>query len=96
VVRFLGFVPAGFADVYDIETEEVHQFYADGILVHNSWRYGLKSFLAPRRTAPVEVRAAEVWQKVPDAHNRAMAMGKFWATANKAKSRPSWRSNATI
>ena len=48
---------AGYADVYDLEVESSHEFFAAGILVHNC-RYGLKSYLAPRGK-PFEIRVAE-------------------------------------
>jgi len=45
-VRLCGLETAGFADVYDLEVEDAHEFFANGILVHNC-RYGLKSKLEP-------------------------------------------------
>jgi hypothetical protein len=96
VVQFLGFVPAGFADVYDIETEEVHQFYAGGILVHNSARYGLKSFLSPRTVAPLAVRANEVYSSISDPHNRGLAMAQFYAKNKPHTGRSNWRQSATL
>ena len=47
-VRLCGLETAGFADVYDLEVEDTHEFFANGILAHNC-RYGLKSMLSPKK-----------------------------------------------
>lgn len=57
-VRLVAYETAGFADVYDLEVEGAHEFFANGILVHNCLRYGTKSALKPRST-PFPVVAAE-------------------------------------
>jgi hypothetical protein len=49
-VLLYGLETAGFADVYDLEVEDAHEFFANGILVHNcsdAFRYALKSKLEP-------------------------------------------------
>ena len=56
-VRLCALEMAGFADVYDLEVEDAHEFFANGILVHNC-RYGLKSKLQPGQK-PKEVEAEE-------------------------------------
>jgi hypothetical protein len=64
-VRLLGYRMAGFADVYDLEVEDAHEFFANGILVHNCLRYGLKSMLAPGKK-PIQVEAREAWQEMTE------------------------------
>ena len=58
-------------------------------------RYGLKSFLSPRRVAPLEVRAAEVYNRQEDPHDRAMAMRAFYAKQARP-GRANWRQSATL
>ncbi len=62
--------------------------------VTDAVRYGLKSKLAPKQTAPVEVRRQELFQSVPDPTNRHIAMMHF-EEAEKRKSLvtrgPRWR-----
>lgn len=44
---------AGFEDVYDLTVEEAHEFFANGILVHNcadSLRYALARLITRRTT----------------------------------------------
>lgn len=50
---------AGFADVYDLEVDGEHEFFANGILVHNC-RYGLKSKLEPGRKPNDQVVADRI------------------------------------
>ena len=38
-VRVLGFSPDGTAPVYDLTVEGAHEFFANGVLVHNCLRY---------------------------------------------------------
>ena len=42
-VRVVGFYRAGIATVYNLQVEEAPEFYANGVLVHNSIRYGIMS-----------------------------------------------------
>ena len=72
VVRFCGFVPKGYADVYDLEVSETPEFYANGILVHNC-RYGLKTYLGAA-DKPIEVERQEVFERHQDPQERAMTM----------------------
>jgi hypothetical protein len=62
-VRLAGYETAGFADVYDLEVEDAHEFFANGILVHNCIRYGCKSALRAKVT-PFPVVAAEKRQEM--------------------------------
>lgn len=55
VVRCLGVSPAGRAPVYDLNIQSVHEYYANGILVHNCERYILSDF-APE-TVPQQEKA---------------------------------------
>ena len=77
-VRFVGFKAAGFADVYDLEVAGLPEFFAGGILVHNSFRYGYKSFLENSRK-PRAVEQQEVYDSYQDMTAKAMAMRRFEA-----------------
>ena len=61
-----------------------------------SARYGLKSFLAPRKIAPLEVRAQEVYSSISDAHTRGMAMTQFYAKNQRQTGRAHWRQHVTL
>ncbi len=89
-VRLLGFSTAGYADVYDIEVEHGHEFYANGLLVHNC-RYGLKSMLSPRIVAPASVRYQEQVNSIPDFTQRHLASLAFKAKERQKHVRASWR-----
>ena len=54
-MQLCGLVEAGYADVYDLEVEDTHEFFANGILVHNCYRYGMKSMLAPKRKTQTDI-----------------------------------------
>lgn len=43
VVQLVGIYPAGIATVYNLQVDGVPEFYANGVLVHNSIRYGVMS-----------------------------------------------------
>ena len=95
VVRLCGLEMAGFADVYDLEVEDQHEFFANGILVHNC-RYGLKSYLRSAKT-PISVVRAEVASKfvadgvIVEPTELAMAMRKFESDQHKkSKRRTRW------
>ena len=62
--------------------------------VTDAVRYGLKSKLAPRQTAPVEIRRAELYDRVKDPTGRYIAMLHFEEDEKRKKlvSRgPRWR-----
>lgn len=54
--------PAQNENVYNLEVEDCHEFYANGILVHNC-KYTLAEYLAVQLIAPREVRKAEYVQR---------------------------------
>ena len=94
-VRLLELRTAGFADVYDLEVEDEHEFFANGVLVHNC-RYGLKSYLRSAKT-PISVVRAEVASQFVDngvivePTELAMAMRKFESDQRKkSKRRTRW------
>jgi hypothetical protein len=97
-VRLCELQAAGFADVYDLEIDGPHEFYANGLLVHNCVRYLYKSMLEAQWQAPRAVRAAEVFHSIPgedaDAITaRAMAMRQFNVKnpVNRRGIPPRWR-----
>lgn len=53
-VRLVERICLGHYPVYDIEVEGAHEFYANGLLVHNC-RYLLASMLAPRKKAEADI-----------------------------------------
>jgi hypothetical protein len=70
----------------DVEkTDSVADDVADGV------RYGLKSELDPRVTAPREVRQAEVYNSVEDPTARHLAMMRFNEAEKKRGQRRGWR-----
>jgi len=68
-------------DVYDLEVEDAHEFYANGLLVHNC-RYGLKSMLAPKKKTE-----QDIFNEAMNAATPAQRMTLAWAHAQK-KSKP--------
>jgi len=78
-LKLLGLRAVGKRDVYNLEVEGEHEYFANGILVHNcdGIRYGLKSKLDTKKTAPLEVRAKVICQSTMDPHERAMRMAHF-------------------
>jgi hypothetical protein len=94
-VRLLRLENCGFEDVYDLEIEGKHEFFANGILAHNCLRYGVASMLSPKVSAPISVQAKELWDRLPaenpeQVQGRAMAMLKFEHDARKTKRRATW------
>lgn len=67
------------------KTDSVADDVADGV------RYGLKSELDPRITAPREVRQAEVYNSVEDPTARHLAMMRFNENEKKRGQRRGWR-----
>lgn len=94
-VLFCGLKDAGKADVWDIEVDGEHEFYANGILAHNCLRYLLYSKLSPTDNVPRSVRAREVLDSAGEHPNaKAMAMRIFDEKEKQrhaAVSRPRWR-----
>ena len=83
-MRLLELRAAGFADVYDIEVEGDHEFFANGILVHNC-RYLLKSYLDAEPRPPDEVVRRQVYDSYQDPTSRVMAMRRLDAEQSKGR-----------
>ena len=66
---------AGCADVYELSVEDAHEFFANGILVSNSARYGLKSHLNPRKK-PQEIIDREEAQQIADPYVKHFFLAK--------------------
>jgi len=57
-VKFLHAKPHCKARVYNLSVENIPEYYANGILVHNCFRY-LATVLIPK--VPLESRSPQVW-----------------------------------
>jgi len=90
-VRLVGYETAGFADVYEMEIEREHEFFAGGILAHNC-RYLVKSMLRAQSQAPLEVREQEYYESLnpkADMTAKAVLMSK-WKHDNAPRKGSPW------
>ena len=91
-VRLVELREAGFADVYDLEVVGQHEFFANGILVHNC-RYLTKSMLSPKRKT-TEDEYREKMETATPPERMMIAAQHAWASQKKRNRpivRPSWR-----
>jgi hypothetical protein len=95
VVRLVELQEAGFADVYDLEIEDEHEFFVNGVLVHNC-RYGLKSMLNPRKKSDDD----KLREKLDGASPQEKMILTYVAAKKKENHKakrqvlpPSWRGN---
>jgi len=92
-VRLVGLQEAGYADVYDIEVDGKHEFYANGFLVHNC-RYTLKSMLAPKHKTSEDKYNINMQAATPE--ERLVLAFKHQFSKQKVARRimpPSWKNN---
>lgn len=93
--QLVGLQQAGFADVYDLEVEEEHEFFANGMLVHNC-RYLLKSMLAPKKRTEEDRYQEQMAQADPAVRLMLTFRHQIKAKSKKPvlrKMPPSWRGN---
>lgn len=77
-------LPAGAADVYNLQVEDASEFYANGILVHNCdmLRYGMMSRLRPNKK-PREKEIEEKLVAVEDMTEKAMVHRRLLGAMRK-------------
>ena len=90
-VRLLGLQEAGYADVYDLDIEDAHEFFANWILVHNC-RYLVKSMLAPKQKTAETIFQEELAKADPSRQMIMLATHQFKKKAKPTRYMPpSWQ-----
>lgn len=86
-VELLSVVPKGKQLVYDLEVDGEHEYFANGLLVHNC-KYGAAEYLEAASTAPREVRREEFVNQGANMQAQYLRSLEFDANERSSRIRP--------